>query len=108
MGMKLEAIREDRTRGGRSTYQISYTLPAGLVPPDGGSTPPSGGAGGGPTPGGSNGSSGSNGTAHSKFLGHGSSGELQVKLEVPDGGSALAASSRRAIPQLLEVIKHNL
>lgn len=27
-GMKLEAIREDRTRGGRSTYQCSYTLPA--------------------------------------------------------------------------------
>nr|XP_032515205.1 nuclear hormone receptor FTZ-F1 beta isoform X1 [Danaus plexippus plexippus] len=25
-GMKLEAIREDRTRGGRSTYQCSYTL----------------------------------------------------------------------------------
>ncbi|KAE8573251.1 nuclear hormone receptor FTZ-F1 beta [Halyomorpha halys] len=31
MGMKLEAIREDRTRGGRSTYQCSYTVPAGLV-----------------------------------------------------------------------------
>ncbi|GLV44068.1 Hormone receptor-like in 39 [Carabus blaptoides fortunei] len=30
-GMKLEAIREDRTRGGRSTYQCSYTLPASLV-----------------------------------------------------------------------------
>ena len=28
--MKLEAIREDRTRGGRSTYQCSYTLPPGL------------------------------------------------------------------------------
>lgn len=27
-GMKLEAIREDRTRGGRSTYQCSYTLPS--------------------------------------------------------------------------------
>jgi len=26
LGMKLEAIREDRTRGGRSTYQCSYTL----------------------------------------------------------------------------------
>lgn len=26
-GMKLEAIREDRTRGGRSTYQCSYTFP---------------------------------------------------------------------------------
>jgi len=31
--MKLEAIREDRTRGGRSTYQCSYTLPAGLCAP---------------------------------------------------------------------------
>lgn len=30
-GMKLEAIREDRTRGGRSTYQCSYTLPASLM-----------------------------------------------------------------------------
>ena len=25
------AIREDRTRGGRSTYQCSYTLPAGVA-----------------------------------------------------------------------------
>ena len=31
MGMKLEAIREDRTRGGRSTYQCSYTIPQGAV-----------------------------------------------------------------------------
>ena len=31
MGMKLEAIREDRTRGGRSTYQCSYTLPPGVT-----------------------------------------------------------------------------
>lgn len=30
-GMKLEAIREDRTRGGRSTYQCSYSLPSQLV-----------------------------------------------------------------------------
>lgn len=28
MGMKLEAIREDRTRGGRSTYQCTYTGPS--------------------------------------------------------------------------------
>uniref|UniRef100_A0A336K8C1 CSON001450 protein n=1 Tax=Culicoides sonorensis TaxID=179676 RepID=A0A336K8C1_CULSO len=32
-GMKLEAIREDRTRGGRSTYQCSYTLPNSLLIP---------------------------------------------------------------------------
>lgn len=31
--MKLEAIREDRTRGGRSTYQCSYTLPNSLLSP---------------------------------------------------------------------------
>lgn len=31
-GMKLEAIREDRTRGGRSTYSCSYTLPISVVP----------------------------------------------------------------------------
>jgi nuclear receptor subfamily 5 group A member 3 len=31
-GMKLEAIREDRTRGGRSTYQCSYTLPVAPHP----------------------------------------------------------------------------
>lgn len=30
-GMKLEAIREDRTRGGRSTYQCSYTLPNSMM-----------------------------------------------------------------------------
>ncbi|XP_045466530.1 nuclear hormone receptor FTZ-F1 beta [Harmonia axyridis] len=30
-GMKLEAIREDRTRGGRSTYQCSYSLPPSLT-----------------------------------------------------------------------------
>ncbi|KAH8415091.1 hypothetical protein KR215_002639 [Drosophila sulfurigaster] len=32
-GMKLEAIREDRTRGGRSTYQCSYTLPNSMLNP---------------------------------------------------------------------------
>lgn len=35
-GMKLEAIREDRTRGGRSTYQCSYTLPNSLMSPGAG------------------------------------------------------------------------
>lgn len=30
-GMKLEAIREDRTRGGRSTYQCSYTVPNSML-----------------------------------------------------------------------------
>lgn len=27
----IEAIREDRTRGGRSTYQCSYSLPPSLT-----------------------------------------------------------------------------
>ncbi|OQR76374.1 hypothetical protein BIW11_07819 [Tropilaelaps mercedesae] len=51
MGMKLEAIREDRTRGGRSTYQCSYggtgfpSLPPTTPPHAGGS----GGGGGGMT-----------------------------------------------------------
>lgn len=31
-GMKLEAIREDRTRGGRSTYQCSYNIPVTTMP----------------------------------------------------------------------------
>ncbi|XP_043275872.1 nuclear hormone receptor FTZ-F1 beta isoform X2 [Venturia canescens] len=39
MGMKLEAIREDRTRGGRSTYQCTYTLPANLIGSSGGGMP---------------------------------------------------------------------
>lgn len=34
-GMKLEAIREDRTRGGRSTYQCSYAFPPLTTPPHG-------------------------------------------------------------------------
>ena len=34
------AIREDRTRGGRSTYQCSYTLPAGLTSNANGGMPP--------------------------------------------------------------------
>lgn len=105
MGMKLEAIREDRTRGGRSTYQISYTLPAGLVSTDGSSTPPSGTTGPANSSG-SNGasSSGSNGTSHPKFHSHGASGELQVKLEVPDGVPTMSSSPRKAIPPLLAVI----
>jgi len=33
VGMKLESIREDRTRGGRSTYACSYTLPPSSATP---------------------------------------------------------------------------
>lgn len=36
MGMKLEAIRVDRTRGGRSTYPFTYTIPpSNIQPPQG-------------------------------------------------------------------------
>ncbi|XP_053208362.1 LOW QUALITY PROTEIN: nuclear hormone receptor FTZ-F1 beta-like [Panonychus citri] len=34
MGMKLEAIREDRTRGGRSTYQCTYTISPTTINPN--------------------------------------------------------------------------
>ena len=40
MLFSLIAIREDRTRGGRSTYQCSYTLPAGLTSNANGGMPP--------------------------------------------------------------------
>ncbi|PSN44390.1 hypothetical protein C0J52_05759 [Blattella germanica] len=92
MGMKLEAIREDRTRGGRSTYQCSYTLPASLVAPPGSDV------------------------ANHKLLAP--SGDPQVKLEAPDvgvvagssggtnGGSASINSrhlEKLAVPQLLQI-----
>lgn len=92
MGMKLEAIREDRTRGGRSTYQCSYTLPASLVPPSGNDV--------------------------SNYKLHVPSGDPQVKLEAPDVGAVAGGSSGRvgggsagsrhsdkpAVPQLLQEI----
>lgn len=31
--MKLEAIRVDRTRGGRSTYPFTYTIPSSNIQP---------------------------------------------------------------------------
>uniref|UniRef100_A0A182QPF0 Nuclear hormone receptor FTZ-F1 beta n=1 Tax=Anopheles farauti TaxID=69004 RepID=A0A182QPF0_9DIPT len=49
-GMKLEAIREDRTRGGRSTYQCSYTLPGPLVNSAGGGMQAGDSPGAGPFP----------------------------------------------------------
>ncbi|XP_053673011.1 nuclear hormone receptor FTZ-F1 beta [Anopheles nili] len=77
-GMKLEAIREDRTRGGRSTYQCSYTLPGPLVNAAGGmQAGDSPGAGpfqyGGPV--------------RSPYVGGGAnvSAGQQMKLEAPDG-----------------------
>ncbi|XP_063227117.1 nuclear hormone receptor FTZ-F1 beta [Bacillus rossius redtenbacheri] len=82
MGMKLEAIREDRTRGGRSTYQCSYTLPASLVAPQGGDKM------------------------------YASSGDPQVKLEAPDVGAIAGSSGghhgnrhhEKLVPQLLQEI----
>nr|CAD7426116.1 unnamed protein product [Timema monikensis] len=81
MGMKLEAIREDRTRGGRSTYQCSYTLPASLVAPSG---------------------------SDKMFA---PSGDPQVKLEAPDLGAMAGSSSHlnsrhheKLVPQLLQEI----
>lgn len=86
------AIREDRTRGGRSTYQCSYTLPASLVAAPGSDT-----------------------SSH-KLLAP--SGDPQVKLEAPDvgvvagssgngNGGTVPVNSRHldklAIPQLLQV-----
>jgi nuclear receptor subfamily 5 group A protein 3 len=93
MGMKLEAIREDRTRGGRSTYQCSYTLPANLVTPPGSDT------------------------SNHKLLAP--SGDPQVKLEAPDVGVVAGSSGngnggtapvnsrhleKLAVPQLLQEI----
>jgi len=86
------AIREDRTRGGRSTYQCSYTLPANLVTPPGSDT------------------------SNHKLLAP--SGDPQVKLEAPDVGVIAGSSGngnggtgpvnsrhleKLAVPQLLQV-----
>ena len=84
----IAAIREDRTRGGRSTYQCSYTLPASLMVPPG-SDP-----------------------ASHKLLAP--SGDPQVKLEAPDvgvvagsSGGTTSVNSRHheklVVPQLLQV-----
>ncbi|XP_049804888.1 nuclear hormone receptor FTZ-F1 beta isoform X1 [Schistocerca nitens] len=93
MGMKLEAIREDRTRGGRSTYQCSYTLPPSLVAAPGSDMP------------------------SYKLIAP--SGDPQVKLEAPDvgavaggsvsstgtaGSSGSRPSEKPAVPQLLQEI----
>uniref|UniRef100_A0A182UXK3 Nuclear hormone receptor FTZ-F1 beta n=1 Tax=Anopheles merus TaxID=30066 RepID=A0A182UXK3_ANOME len=81
-GMKLEAIREDRTRGGRSTYQCSYTLPG-----------PMGGAGGAGMQAGDSPGPGPfqyGGTVRSPYVGGGAGstvgGGQQMKMEPPDGG----------------------
>ncbi|KRT82797.1 nuclear receptor [Oryctes borbonicus] len=83
-GMKLEAIREDRTRGGRSTYQCSYSLPPSLA-------------------------GHSELRASSSDLRHQiGDPHLTVKLEPPDTGIShskrLNSNSRHGVPPLLQEI----
>ena len=77
--MKLEAIREDRTRGGRSTYQCSYSVPASLLQSN---------------------------ESVQKLSGNILPGETLVKLEAPDIGSPNSNLDSRLlpIPQLLQEI----
>ncbi|KAL0276410.1 UNVERIFIED_CONTAM: hypothetical protein PYX00_003993 [Menopon gallinae] len=79
MGMKLEAIREDRTRGGRSTYQCSYSVPASLIQSN---------------------------ESVQKLSGSLASGETLVKLETPEIGSPNSNLDSRLlpVPQLLQEI----
>ncbi|XP_052865760.1 nuclear hormone receptor FTZ-F1 beta [Anopheles cruzii] len=82
-GMKLEAIREDRTRGGRSTYQCSYTLPGPLVSAVGGMQPGSDSPVTGPFQYGGN-------AVRSPYVGGGpGSGGQQLKMEPGDGGAPM-------------------
>ena len=88
--MKLEAIREDRTRGGRSTYQCSYTLPNSMLSPALQSDGSSSGGGGNNFPG-----------SYRNI-----NGPL-YKIEVLDGNSSGSGSAqqqqRQSIPTLLQV-----
>ncbi|KAL3277033.1 hypothetical protein HHI36_012395 [Cryptolaemus montrouzieri] len=83
-GMKLEAIREDRTRGGRSTYQCSYSLPPSLT-------------------------NHSDFRSSSSDLRHGlNDHSLTVKLEPPELGSShhrrCAMPGSKGVPPLLQEI----
>ncbi|XP_049538590.1 nuclear hormone receptor FTZ-F1 beta isoform X2 [Anopheles darlingi] len=85
-GMKLEAIREDRTRGGRSTYQCSYTLPGPLVSASSGMQSGSDSPVTGPFQYGGN--SGVRSSPYGGGVGGGpGSGGHPMKLEPGDGGS---------------------
>ncbi|EEB14680.1 Ecdysone receptor, putative [Pediculus humanus corporis] len=79
MGMKLEAIREDRTRGGRSTYQCSYSVPSSLL---------------------------QNSDSIHKLSNSLTAGETLVKLETPHLGSPNSNLDSRLlpVPQLLQEI----
>ncbi|XP_058058073.1 nuclear hormone receptor FTZ-F1 beta [Anopheles bellator] len=81
-GMKLEAIREDRTRGGRSTYQCSYTLPGPLVSAVGGMQPGSDSPVAGPFQYGGS-------AVRSPYVGGPGSGGQQMKMEPGDGGGPM-------------------
>ncbi|KFB38962.1 AGAP009400-PA-like protein [Anopheles sinensis] len=85
-GMKLEAIREDRTRGGRSTYQCSYTLPGPLVNT-------AGMQGGGESPG--VGPFQYGGSVRSPYAAGGGGGVVssqQMKVETNDGAGGMMMS----------------
>lgn len=73
----LSAIREDRTRGGRSTYQCSYSVPASLMQSN---------------------------EPVQKLSGSLASGETLVKLETPEIGSPNSNLDSRLlpVPQLLQ------
>nr|XP_029719972.1 nuclear hormone receptor FTZ-F1 beta isoform X2 [Aedes albopictus] len=110
-GMKLEAIREDRTRGGRSTYQCSYTLPGTILSPslggnDGSSNFPYSNAsqrGGGGGPGGGPYSSGGpvNLTGHQLKI---ESGQQDYNSNSNGGNGGNGGGMRPGIPQLLQEI----
>lgn len=91
-GMKLEAIREDRTRGGRSTYQCGYSLPNSIL------SPPIA-AGDGPMSLGTYRPTGGAGTAPG--------GQQQFKMDQEDGSnssSAVSLNQRPGVPVLLQVV----
>lgn len=91
-GMKLEAIREDRTRGGRSTYQCGYSLPNSML------SPPIVAGGDGPMSLGTYRSTGSTGS--------GPGVQQQFKMDQEDGSnssSAVSLCQRPSVPILLQV-----
>lgn len=79
--MKLEAIREDRTRGGRSTYQCSYTLPNSMLSP-----PLS-----------------ADGSAFPAGYRGGVNGPIFKMENTADSGCGSAVQARQSIPTLLQV-----
>jgi len=79
LSVRFVAIREDRTRGGRSTYQCSYTLPGTILNP-------------------SMLSDGSHSMQNQRMMVNGLS---VLKQEQPDNGGS--SSTRPGVPTLLQV-----